>query len=87
MLDALPGLSKLRSTPGTKTAKSPARETANRPAKRVQFHCAAGTQTQSALLDPRATALDQDDHDDDKQHSSSNPNDYGTIHVDSSFPQ
>jgi len=87
MLDALPGLSEIRATPGVKVTRSMAHETGGRPAKRVSFHYAARDTNATRLLDARTAALDQDDKNDDKQDCSSNSDDHGTFHIDSSFPQ
>jgi hypothetical protein len=39
----------------------------------------------SELLDPSAAALDQNSQNDDNQHSGNNPNDRGSVHLNSSF--
>jgi hypothetical protein len=57
------------------------------PASKVRLHGADGTKTRSVLLDPRAAPLDQNNQNDDNQYTGSNPNDHGTVHIYSSFPQ
>jgi hypothetical protein len=39
----------------------------------------------SWLFDPSAAALDQNSQNDDNQHSGNNPNDHGSVHLNSSF--
>jgi hypothetical protein len=52
----------------------------------AQGHRAAGPLAKCLLLlGPRAATLDQDNQDDDNQNTSSNPNDRGTVHSNSSF--
>jgi hypothetical protein len=51
------------------------------------LHGSAGRQAQTALLDPSAAALNQNDQDDDKQHSGDNLDNRASFHIDSSFPQ
>jgi hypothetical protein len=43
--------------------------------------------TQSALLDPCAAALDQNDQNDHKQNSGYNPDNHGAVHFDFPFSQ
>jgi hypothetical protein len=38
---------------------------------------------QTGLLNPRATTLDQDDQHDNKKHPGNNPDNRGTVHIDS----
>ena len=46
-----------------------------------------GHPAQSVLLDPCAAPLNQNDQDDDKKHAADNPDNHGTVHIDSSFLQ
>jgi len=65
--------------------RKPQSAIAFRAASHAQTHHAARKDTPE-LLDPCAAALDQYNQNDDNQHAGNNPNDCGTIHVDSSFP-
>jgi hypothetical protein len=47
----------------------------------LSFLSVAGTQTQPELLDPRTTALNQDNQNDNNQHTGNNPDDHSTVHV------
>jgi hypothetical protein len=55
--------------------------------KRAQLDKTSEAPAQSGLLDPRATALDQDNENNDKQHSGNNLNNRRTTHSSSSFLQ
>ena len=79
-----PRFEQIRATPGANMAKLPARKIVDRPAKRA---FTTPPVQKAALLDLCAAALDQNNDSDDNQHTGSNPDNHGTIHIQSSFPQ
>lgn len=86
MFDALPGLSKTwRHRAPVRRDPRPAKLRAGQPS--AKFPEIAGILAQPALLDPCAASLDQYNQNDENQHTGNNPDDHGSIHIDSSFPQ
>jgi Zn-dependent metalloprotease len=65
-------------------AKLPARKSVDRPAK-LAF--TTPPVQKAALLDLRAATLDQNDQHDNNQHTGDYPDNHGTVHINSSFPQ